>query len=194
MAEKEYNTEQILTGQNPPIQTVTIKTTVFIASNVIAWFSIMEAQFNITNMRQSRQKFYPTLAALPLDIIGKIQTTILHSKNYDTLKEAVINSYEESKLEMLDKLMSSTITGCPSMYLNELMSLASQIGVGEDIARHKFIQAPFLSIKPEVAAHIDLDTDQHGKMSDNLLLYFIDKKLYIFSKYPRNNSIETKIR
>lgn len=125
MAEKENNTEQILTGQNMSIQTVTIKTTVFIASNVIAWFSIMETQFNITNMRQSRQKFYHTLAALPLDIIVKIQTTILHSKDYDILKEAVINSYEKSKLEMLDKLMSSTITRCPSMYLNELMSLAS---------------------------------------------------------------------
>lgn len=106
------------------IQTVTIKTTVFIASNIIVWLSIMEAQFNITNMRQSRQKFYHTLAALPLDIIGKIRT-ILHSKDYDILKEAVINSYEKSKLEMLDKLMSSTITRCPSMYLKELMSLAS---------------------------------------------------------------------
>lgn len=173
MADNEAEMEQTFTEQNQPVQAVTIKTPTFIEANVLAWFSIMEAQFSITNIRQSRQKFYHILASLPTDIVGKLQNTILLSTDYDKLKEAVINQYEKSKPEMLDKLMSSSvITGRPSMYLNELLSLAGRIGVGQDIVRHKFIQALPQSIKPVVAAQIDLDIDRLGKMADDLMLYF----------------------
>lgn len=49
---------------------------------------------------------------------------------------------------MLDKLMpSSKMTGRPSSHLNELISLTSRIGVGEDIFRRKFIQSFPLSTK-----------------------------------------------
>lgn len=167
------DTEETTINQNQPIQAVAIKPPNFIESNVIAWFAIMEAQFNIANIRQTSQKFFNTLAALPVDIEGNIQPTILQSKDYDALKEAVTGAYEKTKPEMLDKLMSSsTVTGRPSVYLNELMSLASRIGVGDDIVRHKFIQALPHSIKPVVAAQVDLDTDRLGKMADDLLLYF----------------------
>lgn len=170
MAENEVD---MAAEQDKPVQSIAMKTPAFIDSNVLAWFSIMEAQFSIMNIKQPRQKFYHILASLPTDIVGKLQNSILESKDFDKLKDAVINQYEKSKPEMLDKLMSSSImTGRPSIYLNELMSLAGRIGVGEDIVRHKFIQALPHSIKPVVAAQIDLDLERLGKMSDDLLLYF----------------------
>lgn len=69
--------------------------------NVIAWFAIMEAQFSITNIKQARQKFYHLLAALPPEIVGRITTNILRSKDYDTLKEAVNNAYKNQNQRCL---------------------------------------------------------------------------------------------
>lgn len=55
---------------------------------------------------------------------------MLQSKDYEKLKEAVINSHGESKLDMFIKLMSfSHMTGQPLLYINRLISLASRIGV-----------------------------------------------------------------
>lgn len=113
-----------------------------------AWFSIMEAEFNIADIhikkhgenviahwRRSLQIYWENCKQL-------------HSKDYEKLKEVVISSHEKPKSEMLDKLMpSSKITGRPSSYPNELISLTSRIGIGEDIVRRKFIQAFPLSIK-----------------------------------------------
>ena len=62
--------------------------------------------------------------------------------------------------------------GRPSLYLNELMPLASRIDEVEDIVGHKFIQALLFSIEPVVALQIDLDIGRLGKMFDDLLLYF----------------------
>ena len=173
MAMKEVEAEEMIVRENQPIQAVFTKTPKFMESNVIAWFAIMDAQFNINRIRQSNQRFYQTLSALPEDIVAKLHTSILQAEDYETSKDAVVNSYEQSKPELLDKLMSSSkITGRPSVYLSELMALASRIGVGEDIVRHRFIQALPTSIKPVVAAQTDLEIGRLGKMSDDLLLYF----------------------
>ena len=51
------------------------------------------------------------------------------------------------------------------------MSLASKVGVGEDIVRHKFILAVPFSIKLVVAAQIELDIGRLGKMFDDLLYF-----------------------
>lgn len=79
---------------------------------------------------------------------------MLHSKDYEKLKAVVISSHEKPKSEMLDKLIpSSKMTGRPSSYLNELISLTSRIGVGEEIFRSKFIQAlpPSIKIGKQIA-------------------------------------------
>lgn len=61
------------------------------------------------------------------------------------------------------------MTKRPSLYLKELILLASHIGIGEDIVQHQFIQALPPSIKPVIASRTDLETNHPGKMTDNLL-------------------------
>lgn len=191
MAENEVD---MAAEQDKPVQSIAMKTPAFIDSNVLAWFSIMEAQFSIMNIKQPRQKFYHILASLPTDIVGKLQNSILESKDFDKLKDAVINQYEKSKPEMLDKLMSSSImTGRPSIYLNELMSLAGRIGVGEDIVRHKFIQALPHSIKPVVAAQIDLDLERLGICPMTCCYILIDRKPRIYNRYHGTKTIVTRV-
>ena len=160
-------------SQNLQLQHVAVKPPVFMEANAVAWFSIMEAQFNLSKVTVSVTKFYHVLAALPAEIVGKIPQSVLDSYDYVKLKEAVISAYERTKPEMLDKLMASTcISGRPSVYLNELMSLASRIGVGDDIVRHKFIQALPQSVSLVVASQKQLDLDSLGKLADELLPYF----------------------
>ena len=154
------------------INNVTIKTP-FIESNVPAWFSLIEAQFIINNYRQTNMKFYHTLNALPHHIVGNLPQTVLESCNYQTLKTEILMSFEKSKPEMLDKLMSKrTISGRPSIYLNELRALALKLGVDEDIVRHRFVQALPSSIAPVIAAQKDLELDRLGKITDDLIAQF----------------------
>ena len=166
--------------QTLQLQHVAVKPPTFMEANAVAWFSIMEAQFNLSNVSVSVTKFYHVLAALPAEIVAKIPPSVLDSYDYVKLKEAVISAYEKTKPEMLDKLMTSTcISGRPSVYLNELMSLAGRIGVGEDIIRHKFIQALPSSVSPVVASQKQLDLMNLGKLADELLPYFTKQNVSI---------------
>ena len=154
------------------INHVSIKPPMFMEDNVQAWFSIMEAQFSIAKITVKETKFYHVLASLPPNIVTPITQSTLDSKDYDVLKGAVLSTYEKSKPELLDKLMSSTImTGRPSIYLNELLSLSTKIGAGDDIVRHKFISALPNSISPIIASQGDLDFLRLGKMADELLIH-----------------------
>lgn len=56
----------------------------------------------------------------------------------------------------------SNMIGCPSLYLNELISLSY----------HKLIQALPPIIKPVIVSQSDLEIDRFEKMTDFLLLYF----------------------
>lgn len=156
-----------------PLHQVSIKAPQFMEENVGAWFSIMEAQFNIAKIVVSSTRFYHVLSSLPPNIVAKIPQNVLNAVQYVQLKEAVISTYEKSKPEMLDNLMKSTsVTGKPSVFLNELISLAGRIGVGNDIIRHKFIQALPPTIAPVIASQTDIEMSKLGKLADDLVLYF----------------------
>ena len=74
---------------------------------------------------------------------------------------------------MLDRLMTSTtMSGRPSIYLNELMALSTRLGIGDDIIRHKFLQALPKSIAPVLASQTDLEISRLGKMADDLITLF----------------------
>ena len=61
------------------------------------------------------------------------------------------------------------MTGKPSIYLQELMSIARKVGVGDDLVRHRFVQSLPQSISPVIASQQDLDLSRIGKMADELL-------------------------
>ena len=58
------------------------------------------------------------------------------------LKNALIQIHERTKPELFARLISKTrMTGRPSNYLQELMSIADKVGVGEDLVKHQFTSA-----------------------------------------------------
>ena len=54
------------------VQTISIKPHVLIESNVVAWFSIMEAPFNKTNKNAPTLQYYHVLATLTPEIVCKL--------------------------------------------------------------------------------------------------------------------------
>ena len=156
------------------VNTVAIKPPKFLETSVSGWFAIVEAQFHLRRVTNDNTKFYSIIAALPAEVVSRLPSNVLDASRstYDDLKQKVIGIYEKTKPEMLDKLMqTTTMTGRPSIYLQELMSTAEKIGVGEDIVRHKFIQALPSSISPVIASQGDLDLSRLGKLADELLPY-----------------------
>ena len=80
--------------------------------------------------------------------------------------------YEKSKPEMLDKLMkTTTLTGRPSVYLQEMMNIADRINVGDDMVRHKFIHSLPPSISTAVATQKNSSLQELGKLADELMPY-----------------------
>ena len=158
------------TDSDGVVNAVTVKVPPFMETAAMGWFAIIEARFNLRNITTETTKFYHVLSHLPPDLVAQLNMTLLANKNYEELKEAVINIYEKTKPELFARLMSDTkMTGRPSFYLRELMSTASKVGVGEDLVKHRFIQALPSAISPVVAAQKDLTLDQLGNLSDQLL-------------------------
>lgn len=87
MSDNEQEMNQASTEVSETTQTVSIKPLIFIESNVIASFSVMEMQINIMRIRTPIQQFHHVLAALPPEIVCKLLPTILQSGDYVKLTE-----------------------------------------------------------------------------------------------------------
>lgn len=163
--------------QPPPnpsnVDHITIKAPEFIENAPTAWFSILEAQFQLRGVTVSTTKYYHALSQLPSDVVAHIPHDVFTQQNYETLKTAVVSSYERSKPEMLEKLMSqTTLSGRPSLYLQEMRTLASKISVADDIIRHKFLKALPNTVSAALASHSAIDLTALGKLADDLMSYF----------------------
>ena len=153
--------------ENVQTNYVTIKAPAFIETAAESWFAILEAQFHLRGITSEETRFWHTLAALPPELITKLPTEETTSKIFTSLKAAVLSIHEDTKPELFEKLISTTkLTGKPSLFLNELMQTARMIGVGEDLVRHKFLQALNPSISTALAAQKDLTLVQLGKLAD----------------------------
>jgi len=148
---------------------VSIKMPVFMESAASGWFEVLEAQFHLKNIKLEETKFFSVMAALPPDLIMKLPLQLRQAKRFTELKEAVIAIHEKTKPELFSKLISkTTMSGRPSYYLQELNSVASRVGVSEDLVRHQFIQALPPAISPVLAAQRELTLQQLGTLADEL--------------------------
>ena len=128
---------------------------------VNGWFTILEDQFHLRNVTALKTKFYVVISSLPAKEVGKLPNAILASQDYEELKRTLIEAHEQTKPDLLEKLMSATIiSGRPSAYLHEMLSVAKRIGISDDIARHKFLRALPPTISPVIASQKDLNHTQ----------------------------------
>ena len=148
---------------------ISIKAPQFSPQYASAWFDILEAQFNLSNIRRQETKFYNTLSALPADTVAKLSREVVQSTDYTALRTAVLAMYERSKSEIFDKLtMRAPLTGRPTQLMNELQQQACQVGVGEDLVRHRFLQSLPLPLMAALGAQPTLTLDQLAKLADDI--------------------------
>lgn len=147
-----------------------IKMMPFSETHTVGWFRVLEAQFEVKSITISQTKFGHAFSFLPADLSERLDDSLMQSKDYDQLKKAVIETYQKSKPELFEKLINDTkLTGRPSLYLQELNAIAKKVGVGEDLVRHRFIQALPPALGPAIASQRDAPLDQLGKLADELM-------------------------
>lgn len=157
-------------GEEQAMAITVVKTPAFSEASTTTWFMILEAQFTIRKITSSKTQFCHAISELPVAVLERVSRDVMQSENYEDLKKAIIAFYESSKPELFEKLMSSTaMTGRPSAYLREMQLVAAKIGFGEDLIRHKFLQALPSSISPALATQQTLSLTQLGSMADELL-------------------------
>lgn len=150
-------------------QSVSIKAPPFLESSVPSWFLILEAQFKIKKVTDDTTKFYHAISSLPPEVVSRLNNDCIQKESFIGLKTAVIEVHERSKPELFEKLISTTrMTGRPSLFLQELNQIAQKVGIGEELVRHKFIQALPPAISPVLASQKALSIEQLGSLADEL--------------------------
>lgn len=169
---QEFETNSSNVTNKEDGQVLAINVPVFRESSPSLWFRVVEAQFKVKGISQSRTKFCNALSHLSMEVLENVPTDILDKEDYDELKQSVISSFEQSKPELFEKLIAAApATGKPSMYLKELQKIARKVNVGDDLVRHKFINSLPSNIAPVAAAQTTLSLTQLGAMVDDLVPY-----------------------
>lgn len=142
----------------------------FMETAVSGWFAILDAQFHLANISCGTTKFFHVLASLPADVVARVDPSVIAGQDFSSLKNAVVAMFEKTKPELFEKLISKNVmTGRPSEFLGELRDVASKVGVGDDLVRHKFIQSLPPAMSTVLAAQRDLTIAQMGKLADELV-------------------------
>ena len=128
--------------------------------------------------------------------MGKLPNATLASLDYEELKRTLIEAHEQTKPEFLEKLMSATtISGRPSAYLHEMLSVVKWIGISDDIVKHKFLQALPSTISPVIASQKDLNHTQLGRLADELMpLLNIDEAFVVQRPLTTKNNSQTNYK
>ena len=168
---------------------ISVKAPEFSETSVEGWFAILDAQFALKGVTTQVTKFYNAIAALPASVVDKLPSSVITGNSYDKVKSAIVAIYEQSKPELLDRLMeTTTLSGRPSEKLHELTNLARKINVPDDIARLKFLQTLPPNISSVLAAQKTLDMDQLGALANELLPYFATQQSTSVMAIAPNNS------
>lgn len=188
--EKEY----VLGEEAEQTSLVSIKPGVFDEAAVGGWFRILEAQFTLNKITKESTKFYHVVAALPSGIIGKISDDVMDKEEYTLLKKTIVDIYERTKPELFEQLISKTsMTGRPSVFLQELRSIAAKVGVRDDLVRHKFLNALPSTVAPVLATQKDSTLLQLGSLADELMpLLNNNYQTNAISHYQNKPKIEAK--
>ena len=175
---QEEEEEQEEEAQDPPddevkVQKIAIRAPTFTENSPSNWFRSMEAQFKLNGITKSTTKHLYVLSMLTTDVMDNVPDEILEGKSYKDLKSSIIDFYTKSKAEMFERLLSKTaMTGRPSAYLRSIQKIGKNIGISDDLLRHKFVQNLPPNIGTALAAQKSLTLTEMGKMADDLVPTF----------------------
>ena len=169
---------------------ISIATPSFQQHHSAGYFAVLEAQFDVKGVERNDARYAHALSGLPVDIVTKLPPSVLTAKDYPGLRSAVLELFEKSKTEIFRELTASTeITGRPSLFLMELNAQARKVGVGEDLVRHRFLQALQPQAAAILAAQPDLALENLGKLADTLMQHLPQPIAYVNSRDREPRSV-----
>lgn len=151
---------------------VSIKAPKWDPENAHAWFAILDAQFVLSGVTVASTKFYHALAALPPEVVGRLDSVLFTSTSYADLKTAVVKEVERTKPELFHHLLDSVPIGKPSQYVKDMRKTADSLKLTdyEDLLKHRLVS----SQPPEIAAVL---LGQSGHLSASNLAELADQML-----------------
>ena len=159
-------------GDDGAIGHVAIKPVAFSRENVAFWFMNLEAQFTLARVISDQTRYFHALAALPIEVTANIPMSELATQSYKALKEALVKDLEVSATERLQELLEKTpLLGRPSQWVRELSRKVQNLGVGEDLLRHKFLQALPPSVRMVLVGQKTLTLEQMASLADDMLAH-----------------------
>lgn len=160
----------IATEELQSVQYVAFKAPPFMEGSVDGWFEILDAHFHLQKITSELTKYFHTISCLPPNIVSRLAPEVLATRKFSNIREAVQSFYETSKPELFERLISTSVmTGRPSVFLQDLLAVAAKVGVGDDLVRHKFLQALPPPLNTILAVQKELTLLQLGKLADELL-------------------------
>ena len=168
MSEEDQQNETQQDNQQR-INAVSLQIPQFSEAIASTWFIILEAQFKASKITSEVTQFYQTLAHLPPEVVVRLSPTETSSENYTSLKNAVINLFSQSNIEMFHQLLSNRpLMGKPSLFLRDMLQTASRIGVGDNIVRIRFIDSMPFPLRATLAAQTSLSLENLGMLANDL--------------------------
>lgn len=163
--------ENSFNSSNPFLSAhVAIKPPPFMPKSVSGWLAILEAQFRLARVTAEDTQFFHAVASLPADVVSQLNPEVLASHSFQQLKMSLEGAFSRTKAELFEELLSkTTLVGRPSAFMVELRQTAVKAGAGEDLVRHRFLQALPPTISTALAAQRDLTLEQLGSLADELV-------------------------
>lgn len=152
---------------------VAVKPPVFDENSSARWFAVLESQFVLGHISSSSTKFHHVLANLPLQVANKIPDDVFTCNVYETLKNAVIGLFARSPSELFDTIMAkdNVLPTKPSIYLQEIRRIGTQLGLHDNFLKMKFLKALPDSIRPMLIIYQASSLEELARVADTLLEY-----------------------
>lgn len=138
------------------------------------WFLQMEAVFKIKKIIKDENKFYHTVACLPVEIISSVSDIIKNTEDdnsYVNLKNAILKRKTLSETQRLEQLLDGSAIGdrSPSQYYRDMLTLAGESSLAND----KLLKALWLKRLPDqvrviVASRESEDMDKLCDLADKI--------------------------
>jgi hypothetical protein len=175
-------------SEDEVISSVKIKPPTFSETSVPTWFRVLEAQFHLARISTTKTKYYHAVSQLPAEVLDRISQTELEAEDYDRLKKAVTTTFEKSKLELFNDLMSKqTYSGKPSIYLLDMLRQACKLNIGKDIVRMQFLKTLPGNVRTVLASHTTLTLQQLGELANDLLI--MDHPTTVMAVSPPSSAV-----
>ena len=182
-----------MADENPPppppphVQHVSVKPPPFAGASVRRWFTIVEAQFGIARITVDATKCMHVISNVPVDVLDQLQDNVVLNNIYDDLKNAIINLFVKSEPQIYNDLLNCNVLATkPTLYLQQLRSLASGWNLPDEFLKIQFINAMPPTIKPNLVAHQGT-LDQIAQVADTLLAYNYNNNIKPNQYHPNSN-------